>query len=71
MTTSSNALLRGVCLCGEPIFRHRRPDGRQITCEQLRRIDQQFFESGAQATHQPDRQFQIVSRGSQPNGGVE
>lgn len=41
--TSSSALLLGACTgCGEPIFRHRLPNGRQISCQDVRLIDQRF-----------------------------
>jgi hypothetical protein len=39
--TSSRALLLGVCVCGEPIVRHR-IGRRQITCDAVRRIDEAF-----------------------------
>lgn len=44
MKASSNAvLLLGSCVCcGEPLFRHRKPNGRQISCARLRAIDEAF-----------------------------
>ena len=49
MTTSS--LLLGACIgCGEPIFRHRVPSGRQLSCERVRQIDQALQSSGRQST---------------------
>lgn len=56
-------MLLGTCVCGEPVFRHRRADGRQIACEVLRRIDEQFFQSRPQPVHQPHSQLQIVRSG--------
>lgn len=67
MTTS---LLLGACVCGEPMFRHRLPNGRQISCDQLRRIDEQLRQSSAQPVGEArgdrgdaDRQFQIIAGG--------
>lgn len=55
-------LLLGICTpCGQPIYRHRLPSGRQITCEQLRQIDEAFQASG----RDPEairRDFHIVTR---------
>jgi hypothetical protein len=68
--TAASPLLLGSCICGEPIFRHRRPDGRQISCADLRRIDQQFFESCAQAPRQPKRELVIVARGGNRDRAV-
>lgn len=59
----TSSLLLGLCsICGEPIFRHRRVDRRQITCAELARLDQEFAQSGAQPARQPDRQVQVISR---------
>ncbi len=60
---SRAALLLGRCVCGEPIVRHRRADGRQISCDVLRRIDQEFFESSTQPRLEADRQFQVIPGG--------
>lgn len=65
-----HSLLLGLCVCNEPIFRHRRPDGRQISCEELRRIDQEFFQSGAQPALEPQRQFQIITGGRDRHGAI-
>lgn len=60
---SSSSLLLGACTCcGEPIFRHRL-GRRQITCEQLRRLDQEFRQSGAESVHQAHGHFQIIPGG--------
>ena len=60
--TSSSALLLGACACcGEPLFRHRLPNGRQITCEQVRLIDQQFHASAPPA-QQTDSDEQRAAR---------
>jgi len=50
VTTSSSALLLATCVCGEPLFRHRLPDGRQISCAAVRRLDEAL-----QANNQPAR----------------
>jgi hypothetical protein len=43
-------LLLGECVCcGEPIFRHRTITNRQISCEQLRQIDQALQSNNAPA----------------------
>jgi hypothetical protein len=73
MNASSSSLLMSLCsICGEPIFRHRTIDGRQITCEQLARIDQQLRESGSQASCEPARAFVVVrgGRDRQRQGGL-
>jgi len=60
----TSSLLLGACsICGELILRHRRPDGRQISCAELARIDEQLRQSGTQSAVQPIRQFQIISSG--------
>lgn len=63
--TSSTTLLLGECsICGEPIFRHRLPNGRQISCAQVRRIDEAL-----KANNQPAQQrvgpLHVVARADQ------
>ncbi len=67
-----SSLLLGACVaCGEPIFRHRLPNGRQISCDTLRRIDEALKASGSQP-QQPARHFQIIDgrRDRDRQGGI-
>lgn len=66
----TSPLLLGRCVgCGETILRHRLPDGRQISCEQLARYDRwrrsfdQAPEAAPKAARQPQRQFQVIRGG--------
>ena len=64
-------LLLGTCsCCGEPVFRHRTVDNRQLSCADLARLDEQLRQSGAQSTLQPDRQFQVISGGRERHATI-
>lgn len=72
MMPSPSALLLGACsICGEPIFRHRLPNGRQISCAAGARIDQQLRQSGAQPPLQSERTLQVLCGGGDRDGDVE
>lgn len=64
----SPLLMGACCCCGEPLFRHRRPDNSQMSCEALRCLDLEFRQSGTRASGQPDRHLQII-RGGRARGG--
>lgn len=55
-------LLLGVCTpCGQPIYRHRLPNGRQITCAALRLLDEQF-QALPSSAQQPQRALHTTAR---------
>lgn len=62
MTSHAVSLLHGLCICGEPIFRHRTINGRQLTCWQLRVLDR-TLEANAQPPDEAYRRFQILRGG--------
>lgn len=63
------ASLLGLCVCGHPVFRHRRLDGRQITCAQLREMDQALFQSGARASQPVPMEHDSAHLPSDVHGG--
>lgn len=63
MTVAAASLLHGVCICGEPIVRHRTINGRQLTCWQLRVLDR-TLKANAQPPDEAHPQFQILRGGS-------
>lgn len=69
--TSSSALLLGKCICREPIFRHRLPDGRQISCAAVRRLDE-ALQANNQPALQGGRPLHVVARAGELDrqGGV-
>lgn len=58
---SPSTLLLGACVCGEPIFRHRTIDGRQIACAAVRRLDE-ALRANAQPRRQSRGEFQFLQR---------
>lgn len=62
MTSSAVRILEGTCVCGEPIFRHRTVKGRQLSCWQLRVLDQ-ALKANAQPSGEPVGEFEVITGG--------